>query len=56
MQLCIYLDGCTSSRTCTDFGQASVNLSQRLNIEQRGDSTSEQATPRARTSASAYAA
>ena len=29
---------------------------QRLNTEQRGDSTDEQATPRARTSASAYAA
>ena len=35
---------------------SSVNLSQRLNTEQRGDSTDEQATPRARTSASAYAA
>ena len=32
------------------------NLSQRLNTEQRGDRTNEQATPRARTSASTYAA
>ena len=33
-----------------------IDLSQRLNTEQRGDSTNEQATPRAHTSASAYAA
>ena len=33
-----------------------ADLSQRLNTEQRGDSTKEQATPRARTSASTYAA
>ena len=32
-----------------------LNPSQRLNTEQRGDSTNEQATPRAHTSASAYA-